>query len=125
MARGKEVLIIEMGMSDYGEIERLSRIGEPTYTIITNIGESHIEYLGSRKGITQAKLEILHGMKSEGTLIIDGDEPLLAAITDRFNVISCGFNDTKYTIIRHVIVETAKTLYDITDYDDYVITMLW
>jgi len=124
MPRGTEVLILEMGMSDYGEIERLSRIGEPTYTIITNIGESHIEYLGSREGITQAKLEILHGMKSEGTLIIDGDEPLLAAIPDRINVISCGFNDTNDTIIRHVKVETAQTIFEIADDGVYDIPLL-
>src|SRR5699024_664736 len=43
-----EVLILEMGMSDFGEIDRLSRIAEPDYAIITNIGESHIEQLKSR-----------------------------------------------------------------------------
>src|SRR5690625_53497 len=124
MPRGTEVLILEMGMSDYGEIDRLSRIGEPTYTIITNIGESHIEYLGSREGITQAKLEILNGMKSDGTVIVDGDEPLLAGIPDRINVISCGCNDTNDMIVRHVKVEEKQTIFEIVDDGVYDIPLL-
>ena len=124
MPRGTEVLILEMGMSDYGEIDRLSRIGEPTYTIITNIGESHIEYLGSREGITQAKLEMLNGMKSDGTVIVDGDEPLLAGIPDRINVISCGFNDTNDMIVRHVKVEEKQTIFEIVDDGVYDIPLL-
>src|SRR5699024_9799471 len=59
-----EVLILEMGMSDFGEIDRLSRIAEPDYAIITNIGESHIEQLKSSSGIAKAKLEIVKDRKS-------------------------------------------------------------
>src|SRR5699024_12239271 len=66
-----------MGMSDFKEIELLSDIARPDYAIITNIGESHIEYLGTRAGIAEAKLEITYGMDSSGTLIVDGDESLL------------------------------------------------
>src|SRR5699024_11693321 len=49
MPRTTEVLILEMGMSDRKEIERLAEIAKPDYAIITNIGESHIEFLGSRQ----------------------------------------------------------------------------
>lgn len=72
-----EVLVLEMGMSDFGEIALLTRIAKPDIAVITNIGESHLLQLGSRRGIAQAKLEIAQGLKDGGTLIINGDEPLL------------------------------------------------
>ncbi len=54
-----------MGMSDFGEIERLSNTAVPTIGVITNIDFSHIENLKSQEGILKAKLEILSGMKSD------------------------------------------------------------
>lgn len=76
MPADTEVLILEMGMSESGEIHLLSNMAEPDVAIITMIGESHIEFLGSREAISQAKLEIVDGMKG-GTLIYPVDEPLL------------------------------------------------
>nr|WP_286672433.1 UDP-N-acetylmuramoyl-tripeptide--D-alanyl-D-alanine ligase [Cohnella hashimotonis] len=75
--RNTEVLVLEMGMSGFGEISLLSRIAKPDIAVITNIGESHLEHLGSRRGIAQAKLEIAEGLKDGGTLVYNGDEPLL------------------------------------------------
>ena len=72
-----EMLILEMGMSSRGEISLLSKIGQPDVAIITNIGESHLLDLGSREGIADAKMEIVEGLKENGTLIYNGDEPLL------------------------------------------------
>lgn len=66
-----------MGMSGFHEIELLSNIAEPDIAVITNIGESHMQDLGSREGIAKAKSEITIGLKKEGTFIYDGDEPLL------------------------------------------------
>lgn len=74
---GTEVAVVEMGMSGKGEIALLTQIAKPTHAIITNIGESHIEYLGSREAIAEAKLEILEGLVSDGTFVYDGEEPLL------------------------------------------------
>ncbi|WP_335872361.1 UDP-N-acetylmuramoyl-tripeptide--D-alanyl-D-alanine ligase [Bacillus sp. 2205SS5-2] len=75
-----EVAVLEMGMSGRGEIEELTHIATPDAAIITNIGESHLQDLGSREGITEAKLEIVAGLKDQGLLVYLGDEPLL---TDR------------------------------------------
>ncbi|EGK13148.1 UDP-N-acetylmuramoyl-tripeptide--D-alanyl-D-alanine ligase [Kroppenstedtia eburnea] len=72
-----EVAVVEMGMNHAGEIARLSKIAAPDLALVTNIGEAHLEFLGSRGAIADAKLEIREGMPSTGTLIIDGDEPLL------------------------------------------------
>lgn len=72
-----EVVILEMGMSHAGEIEVLSKLAEPDVAIITMIGESHMEFLGSRAGIADAKMEISLGLKENGVLIYPGEEPLL------------------------------------------------
>lgn len=72
-----EVMVLEMGMSGPNEISELSKIAEPDIAVITMIGESHIEYLGSRDNIAKAKLEIVDGLKPGGALIYPGDEPLL------------------------------------------------
>ncbi|MBM7644263.1 UDP-N-acetylmuramoyl-tripeptide--D-alanyl-D-alanine ligase [Scopulibacillus daqui] len=89
-----EVMILEMGMNHFGEISLLSRIAEPDIAVITNIGESHIEFLGSREGIAKAKMEIVDGLKTDGLLIIDGDEPLLRSFNlDDFHTVTCGYGD--------------------------------
>ncbi|MBQ7384222.1 MAG: UDP-N-acetylmuramoyl-tripeptide--D-alanyl-D-alanine ligase [Clostridia bacterium] len=77
MTSDTEVSVLEMGMSDFGEIDYLSKIAEPDIAIVTNIGSSHMEHLGSRENICRAKLEIVNGLKAGGTLLLNGDEPLL------------------------------------------------
>lgn len=72
-----EAAVIEMGMSSKGEIDLLTKIASPDVAIITNIGEAHLQDLGSREAIAEAKLEIINGLAADGTLIYHGDEPLL------------------------------------------------
>lgn len=73
-----QAFVLEMGMSDLGEIALLTRIAKPDAAVITNIGESHLQQLGSRRNIARAKLEIAEGLRPGGTLVYNGDEPLLA-----------------------------------------------
>lgn len=105
MPEDTEVIILEMGMSNFGEISLLSELANPDYAIITNIGESHIEFLGSRSGIAKAKLEILDGMKQNGKIIVDGDEPLLSSIEKEISSIRCGFNPGNDFLISNVKFE--------------------
>lgn len=72
--------VIEMGMNHFGEISRLTRAVAPTLGLITNIGVSHIENLGSRAGILQAKLEILEGMAPDAPLIVNMDNDMLRTV---------------------------------------------
>lgn len=72
--------VIEMGMDAKGQISVLSRTALPNMAVITNIGVSHIENLGSREGILASKLEILEGLRAGSTLILNGDNDLLAAL---------------------------------------------
>lgn len=72
-----EIAVLEKGMSGFGEIEFLTKLAKPHFAIITNIGEAHMQDLGSREGIAKAKFEIIQGLNEEGILFYDGDEPLL------------------------------------------------
>ncbi|MDL5375786.1 UDP-N-acetylmuramoyl-tripeptide--D-alanyl-D-alanine ligase [Exiguobacterium mexicanum] len=77
MPRDTEVAVLEMGMNGFGQIELLSKLAKPDIAFVTNIGESHGEQVGGREGIAKAKLEIKAGLKPDGVLIVDADEPLL------------------------------------------------
>lgn len=88
--------VIEMGMSHFGEIERLSKVCRPSIAVITNIGWSHVENLGSREGILKAKLEILKGCTPDAPLIINGDDDMLFPLTKAGStrrIISCGIKN--------------------------------
>nr|WP_275695662.1 UDP-N-acetylmuramoyl-tripeptide--D-alanyl-D-alanine ligase [Fredinandcohnia sp. SECRCQ15] len=89
-----EVAVLEMGMSAFGEIEFLTKLARPDIAIITNIGESHMQDLGSRDGIAKAKLEIVDGLAQSGILIYDGDEPLLLDKVKKLNISSLTFGST-------------------------------
>ncbi|MBR1750714.1 MAG: UDP-N-acetylmuramoyl-tripeptide--D-alanyl-D-alanine ligase [Ruminococcus sp.] len=78
-----QAAVIEMGMNHFEEISRLSLCACPTMAVITNIGFSHIENLGSQENILKAKMEILDGCSYEAPLIINGDDKLLANVTPR------------------------------------------
>lgn len=71
----EEIIVLEMGMNQFGEISVLTNIAKPDIAVITNIGTAHIGNLGSRENILKAKLEILEGLK--GSLIINNDNDLL------------------------------------------------
>ena len=72
----EEVLVLEMGMNDFGQIAKLTQIAKPSMAVITNIGTAHIGILKSQENILKAKLEILEGMEPGSTLIINGYDPL-------------------------------------------------
>ena len=78
-----EYAVLEMGMSGFGEISFLSKLAKPDFVIITNIGEAHMQDLGSRDGIAKAKFEIIDGLSSNGKLFYDGDEPLLKPLVEK------------------------------------------
>lgn len=71
------VAVVEMGMSAIGEIEYLTKLVCPDIAIVTNIGTSHLATLGTRENICRAKLEIRLGLRENGRLLLNADEPLL------------------------------------------------
>ena len=84
--------VVEMGMDRFGEIDYLSGIVKPDVGIITNIGDAHIERLGSRENIFKAKCELLPHVKRDGLLILNGDDKYLSTLKGRTETpcIFCG-----------------------------------
>ena len=77
MENDVEAAVFEMGMSSFGEIAAMVDVVYPDGAIITNIGTSHMEMLGSRENILRAKLEITKNFTNESVLVLNGDDPYL------------------------------------------------
>lgn len=77
-----EIAVLEMGISDFGEMHRLSKIARPDVCLITNIGQCHLENLGTRDGILQAKTEIFDYMQDGGRICLNGDDDKLVTIRE-------------------------------------------
>jgi UDP-N-acetylmuramoyl-tripeptide--D-alanyl-D-alanine ligase len=75
MPRDSEFAVLEMGMSNAGEIAALTRLVRPHVALITAIAPAHIETLGSEEAIADAKAEIFEGLESGGTAILPNDSP--------------------------------------------------
>lgn len=99
-----QLAILEMGTSSFGEIDRLARLGQPDDCLFINIGNVHLEFLGSRQGVFQAKTEMLSHMRPGGHVFVNGDDDLLLGLKrSREDVITFGLekhNDVRATQIR-------------------------
>ena len=85
-----EAAVIETGMDHFGEIRYLGEMVRPHIAVITNIGDAHIEFLGSREGILKAKSEIFENLKPEGLAVLNGDDALLNTLDLPFRTVRCG-----------------------------------
>lgn len=108
-----EVAVVEMGMNHAGEIEQLSRIAVPDFAVITNVGDAHIAHFADRRAIAEAKLEIVAGLKPEGQLFINGDDPLLVdqARRSSHRIHTIGLsrgNDERATDVRTIDAGTTR-----------------
>lgn len=81
-----QAAIIEMGMSDFGEMSRLAQIAAPDYAVITNIGISHIQQLKTQQNILAEKLHITDRFHKGSILFLNGDDELLAGLRGKLNV---------------------------------------
>ena len=76
------IAVLEMGISDFKEMSRLTRIAKPDYCVITNIGTCHLEKLIDRQGVLAAKTEIFEAMNPNGAAVLFGDDDLLSTVSD-------------------------------------------
>lgn len=76
-----DVAVLEMGISDFGEMHRLGKIAKPDIMVITNIGQCHLENLKTRDGILQAKTEVFDEMDDASEVVLNGDDDKLATIS--------------------------------------------
>lgn len=85
-----EAAVIETGMDHFGEIRYLGEIVRPRIAVITNIGDAHIEFLGSREGILKAKSEIFENLAPDGVAVLCGDDALLDTVKLPQRIVRCG-----------------------------------
>ncbi len=103
----EEIIVLEMGMNQKGEISLLTSIAKPTHAVITNIGTAHIGYLGSRENILKAKLEILEGLS--GPIIINNDNDLLHKWAkenkDKYDIITFGLENPSNYLATNIMYD--------------------
>ena len=88
-----EAAVIETGMDNFGQIRYLGEMIRPDFAVISNIGEAHMEFLGSREGILKAKSEIFENLRSGGVAVLNGDDALLNTLELPFETIRCGMGE--------------------------------
>lgn len=107
-----EAAVMEMGMDNFGEIDRLSAIVTPTVSVITNIGMSHIERLGSQENIYLAKSEIFKNTRSNGTVVLNGDDKILMSHKSEItqSVVTVGVKNQNTDLVAYDIVSTESSV---------------
>ena len=115
MSREHRAAVIEMGMSGFGEIASMSRAALPKVAVVTNIGTSHLELLGSRENICRAKMEITEGLPEDGILILNGDEPLLISADKKGKKVFYVGIENRNADLRalNIRMSIGKTVFDI------------
>ncbi|MEO0092564.1 MAG: UDP-N-acetylmuramoyl-tripeptide--D-alanyl-D-alanine ligase [candidate division WOR-3 bacterium] len=84
LTKDTEVLILEMEMNLLGGIKRLCEISLPQIGVITNIGDTHLEFLHNREGVLREKTELLEAVANTGMAILNADDPMLMQVLPRF-----------------------------------------
>ena len=112
----KDTAVFEMGMSGFGEIRSMTRAAAPDIGMVINVGSSHLEYLKTRDNIARAKLEIAEGIREGGTLLLNGDEPLLIkhAKKGKYKIIYVGLENRD---ICEIFAENIKVGEGGTEFD--------
>lgn len=90
LTREHQAAVIETGMDRAGQIRYLGEMVRPDIAVITNVGDAHIEYLGSRENILRAKCEIFDYLAPDGVAILNGDDVLLNTVSYPQRIIRCG-----------------------------------
>ncbi len=94
-----EMAVLEMGMSHMGEINYLASIARPDVAVITNIGMSHIENLGSQENIYLSKMQICDFFEEDNLLVVNGDDKFLARPFDKCRVLTCGIENKNCDLV--------------------------
>jgi UDP-N-acetylmuramoyl-tripeptide--D-alanyl-D-alanine ligase len=102
-----DLAVLEMGMSSFGEITRLVDMAPPTVGIVGNVGTAHIEFFGTQQRIARAKAELVDGIKSGGTAVLNADDPLVLQMRERrsdLNILRFGMENDAEVKARDIAV---------------------
>ncbi len=112
---GHEVAVVEMGISEFDEMEALAKMARPSHAVLTNIGVTHIENLLTRENIFKEKFKIATFLREEDYLFVNGDDDILCKTQGSadFNVISFGItNDCMFTA-RNLSTKNETTRFEV------------
>jgi len=109
-----EMAVLELGMSDFGEMEKIARMAKPDIAIITNIGVAHIAQLKTRENICKEKLSVTKGMNPGSLLILNGDDDQLSKVNSSIghDILFYGFGSHNDYRAENVIVTEKGTSFD-------------
>ena len=85
-----QAAVIEMGISEFGEMHHLARMVKPTVAVFTVIGHAHLEFLKDLDGVLRAKTEMLDDMAETAPVLVNGDDEKLASLSCRQRKITFG-----------------------------------
>ncbi len=80
--REHEVAVVEMGISEFGEMHRIAKVAKPDVCVMTNIGQCHLENLIDRDGVLRAKSEIFDFLKPDGHIVLNGNDDKLITVQE-------------------------------------------
>lgn len=106
-----DAVVLEMGMRGLGQIDYLCNIARPDVSVITNIGISHMELLGSRDNILKAKCEIIDALDGDGIAVLNGDDDMLKTVTSAKKTLWYGIDNENCDIVAADVVDNKYTLH--------------
>jgi UDP-N-acetylmuramoyl-tripeptide--D-alanyl-D-alanine ligase len=102
-----EQVVLEMGMYNLGEIRHLCQIARPHMGVVTNVGPVHLERLGTLEAIAEAKAELVESLPLDGWAILNGDDPLVAAMAERTSARVVFFGESPQCSVRGTVLSTS------------------
>ena len=110
MDKSYDIAVLEMGMSDLGEIRNLAETARPDMAVITNIGLSHLENLKTQENILKAKMEIVEFFGSDNVLVVNGEDDKLKNIeSTSYKVKKIGYNHEYDVYASNIILREDET----------------
>lgn len=109
-----DIAILEMGMSDLKEIEKLAEIASPDMGVITNIGLSHIENLKTRDNILKAKMEITTYFNNSNILVVNGNDDMLDTVySDTYKLIKTGVGEEFSLGAKNIVLQEFSSKFTV------------
>jgi len=114
LSKEYDIAVLEMGTSNFGEINRLASIACPNISAITNIGVAHIEYLKSRENILKEKMCIADFFEDKNSLIVNCENDMLKTVNkgDKFNLEKIGYDENYNLYAKNIKLTCQTTSFD-------------
>lgn len=120
-----QICVLELGTNHKGEIALLAAIARPTTAVITNIGPSHLEFLGSLRGVFEAKSEIFPYIRKGGLLILNGDDKFLSNIKNKdLDIVKYGFTAANFLKAKMTASGSRKTSFIVNNKMEFDLNVL-